>query len=516
MSCLICRNSALSITAAGVVCVPLVDGSAGASAMLGGGGAGDAVCGPGADDVEGPATAVVILIATVVGVVVLVVVAAVAKDGPAWANVLQTPVALSADNPVPYCRTQTPHPVCGGCRVDIDGVSSRIGVPIYIRGAVAISASADADTLPWPASSITCVPTDFEGGAIGVLSVPCPSDVRIHASSVPGRDSVLMESMSTLRLESRLRSGREALRLLEEEEYRQLEEGELMEPLEKFQGLGSASGLDTSPEWDISSPGEFTEEAASFHSVVRKAADYLDLPLSAAEVKTNLLTKVLHPSTSSADPLLPFNKALLEPIMDLWRKPVSAPAVNRAVARRHRGAPEDPGFLSPHPTPESLVVQASCSTKSAPSSFPVAPSDRKSKRMEQSSKKIFSSCSMALKAVNATCVLGRYVHALMDSAKAMVGDLPQEAQKPFGTLFSDAQAAAQQIIQSSLDTTDSIARAMRTSVATRRHAWLRSSGFSSDVQTTILDLLFDGEWLFREKADSALERFKESERLQSP
>ncbi|KAJ1101769.1 hypothetical protein NDU88_006833 [Pleurodeles waltl] len=187
-----------------------------------------------------------------------------------------------------------------------------------------------------PAPLPACQPTPKEV-PLESVSAPGPSDVRIHASSVPGRDSASMESMS--RLESRLRCRREALRLLEEEEYRQLEEGELKEPLEEFQGLGSASGLDTFPEWDISFPGEFTEEAASFHSVIRKAADYLDLPLSAAEVKTNLLTEVLHPSTSSADPLLPFHEALLEPIMDLWRKPVSAPAEGRSSEANPR--PED-------------------------------------------------------------------------------------------------------------------------------------------------------------------------------
>ncbi|XP_069061949.1 phosducin-like protein 2 [Pleurodeles waltl] len=117
---------------------------------------------------------------------------------------------------------------------------------------------------------------------------------------------------------------------------------------------------------------------------------------------------------------------------------------------------------------------------------------------------------MALKAANATCVLGRYVHALIDSAEAMVPDLTQDIQRPFGELLSDAQAAAKQIDQSGLDSTDSVARALGASIATRRDAWLRSSGFSSDGQTTLLNLPFDEEKLFGDKADSALERFKDS------
>ncbi|KAJ1101345.1 hypothetical protein NDU88_006414, partial [Pleurodeles waltl] len=65
MSRLVCWNSVLSINAAGVVCVPLVDGSPGAGPVFGGGGAGAGICGPGADEVEGPTTVAVILCATV-------------------------------------------------------------------------------------------------------------------------------------------------------------------------------------------------------------------------------------------------------------------------------------------------------------------------------------------------------------------------------------------------------------------------------------------------------------------
>ncbi|KAJ1168747.1 hypothetical protein NDU88_000661 [Pleurodeles waltl] len=94
------------------------------------------------------------------------------------------------------------------------------------------------------------------------------------------RSSASADALSTPRIKARLRSRRFALRLLEEQEYEKqlLEEGEIVEPLEALQGLDTASGLDTSPEWDLASPGEYTEEAASFHSVVRKAADFLDLP----------------------------------------------------------------------------------------------------------------------------------------------------------------------------------------------------------------------------------------------
>ncbi|KAJ1202338.1 hypothetical protein NDU88_006138 [Pleurodeles waltl] len=336
--------------------------------------------------------------------------------------------------------------------------------------------------------------------------LPVAPDMASDGSGDRRRSSNSADAMSTPRIEERLHSRRRALRLLEEQEYiRVLEEGEIEDSGEGLHGLDTASGLDTSPEWDLSSPGEYTEEAATFHAVVRKAANFLELPLPVAEAKQNLLTEILHPASTAAEPLLPFNEALLDPVLEVWKKPVSSSAVHRAVARRYRAAPSDPGFLSRHPTPESLVVQASCSSRSAPGSFPTVPGDRDSKKMDSQSKKIFSSCSMALKSTDASCILGRYIYALMDEITSSHMELPQGLLN----IVSDAQAAATQVIQSGLDTTDSVARAMGTAVVARRQAWLRNSGFSADVQSTLLDLPFDGDKLFGAKADSALESIVE-------
>lgn len=69
---------------------------------------------------------------------------------------------------------------------------------------------------------------------------------------------------------------------------------------------------------------------------------------------------------------------------------------------------------------------------------------------------------------------------------------------------------AHQVIQSVLDTADSVAGAMGVCVATRCHAWLRGSDFSPDVQATPLDLPFNGSRLFGANVDSALHRFKDT------
>lgn len=98
----------------------------------------------------------------------------------------------------------------------------------------------------------------------------------------------------------------------------------------------------------------------------------------------------------------------------------------------------------------------------------------------------------------------------MDSAKKVVPKLSTDLQGNLSELLSDAQATAHQVIQSVLDTADSVAGAMGVCVATRCHAWLRGSDFSPDVQATPLDLPFNGSRLFGANVDSALHRFKDT------
>ena len=90
-----------------------------------------------------------------------------------------------------------------------------------------------------------------------------------------------------------------------------------------------ASGLDTTPEMEFGSPSGFTSiYRSSYHSVIGKAAELLDLQLPAKEVKSNLITEVLVPPSGGVEYLLPFHEAVSEPVMLTWEKPASAPAVS--------------------------------------------------------------------------------------------------------------------------------------------------------------------------------------------
>ena len=200
--------------------------------------------------------------------------------------------------------------------------------------------------------------------------------------------------------------------------------------MEGYEGLGDASGLDTTPDLDFESPtGIPTADSSAYHVTIRRAVELLDLQLPVKEVNSILLTEVLMHTSTTSEHFLPFHEAVTDPVLQVWEKPASAPAVNRALAKRSCPAPGDPAFLSAHPTPESLVIQASCSAKGV--SFPSTPADRDSKKLEQQAKKLFSSGSMALKSVNASCLLGRYIHALLVSAQKLMPYLSEDQRSDF-------------------------------------------------------------------------------------
>lgn len=154
------------------------------------------------------------------------------------------------------------------------------------------------------------------------------------------------------------------------------------------------------------------------------------------------------------------------------------------------------------------MVQASTSQTNLNTFLTTSP-DRKSKRSENYGKGVFSSTSLALRSVSVSFLLGCSSHSLWDCVAQVLSGVMGDIHPVLTQAIQDGCDAAEFTIHCGLDTTDSMGRAIGTSIAICHHAWLKLIGFSSDVQASLTDMLFDGTYLVRDKADSALERFKE-------
>ena len=276
-----------------------------------------------------------------------------------------------------------------------------------------------------------------------------------------------------------------------------------------YEELAVANRYDTLPDTGLVSPPTMAiEEAVSFGMVVRMAAEVLDLQLPSIEVKANVLTEVLQTGISHTEPLLPFNEDLTDILLGAWAKPCTSIPLHRAISCRHCPAPCDPVFLTQHPTPESLVIQASTSCVNL-GAFPSTPPNKECKRLDTFGKRIFSSTSFLLRSLNIAWLLGRYTHSTWDLV-AQVLPMVLEAPPILNQAMAEGRNAAKLTVSCGLDMKDSMGRAIASSVALRDHALLRSTGFSGDVKASLMDMPFDCTRLFGDKVDSVLKSFRES------
>ena len=82
----------------------------------------------------------------------------------------------------------------------------------------------------------------------------------------------------------------------------------------------------------------------------------------------------------------------------------------------------------------------------------------------------------------------------------MLPTVTEDAQAILFQAVMDRRDAVKFTVRCGLETTDSLGRVIASSVALHHHAWLRSTGFSGDVQASLMDMPFDGSHLFGEKA----------------
>lgn len=81
-----------------------------------------------------------------------------------------------------------------------------------------------------------------------------------------------------------------------------------------------------------------------------------------------------------------------------------------------------------------MVVQVS-TCKVNPNAFATTSLDHESKGIDTFGKRIFSITSLALRSVNASCLLSRYSHALWDTVTQLLPAVPMTFEHPLLKLF---------------------------------------------------------------------------------
>lgn len=131
----------------------------------------------------------------------------------------------------------------------------------------------------------------FSGGIwirTGACSTSTSNPVPLDSLTTPFPKSPALRLTRPMQI-LKMRSRREAQRLLEKEEYQKefegAEEGEIVDLDPEFEGLQEASGLATSREWELASPKGLPHPEVTSYVVIRKTVNLLEFPLPTTEIE---------------------------------------------------------------------------------------------------------------------------------------------------------------------------------------------------------------------------------------
>lgn len=225
------------------------------------------------------------------------------------------------------------------------------------------------------------------------------------------------------------------------------------------------------------------EEVSSHTIVIWKVLEFLELTLPSGEIKSNIPQENMQPAM--VDPLLPFNEALLDPIMAAWEKPFQ---VQQTKGRL-------PAVTEPCKWPHYVFLPPITSDFSWPNVLSEAKSQCLFLQIPRKGiqetwwlgSQRFFSCSWAIHTANATFIWGRFINALRVLAK-----FTEKA-----VLVHDGWSS-KQILNCGLGSVDVIARSIGSAVLLCQLAWVYSTEFS-DMHATFNDMPFELEWLLTGK-----------------
>ncbi|EMP31913.1 Sodium-coupled neutral amino acid transporter 1 [Chelonia mydas] len=127
-----------------------------------------------------------------------------------------------------------------------------------------------------------------------------------------------------------------------------------------------------------------------------------------------------------------------------------------------------------------------------------------SRRLDSFGIKMYSSLSFQLWVANHQALLGQYEFNLWGSLPKFEDSLQDHDRKEFKALVQEGTAAARTTLQAALDAADMAVQSMASAVSMRWASWVLLSGLSSEAQTSLQDLQFDGKALFAERIQSCM------------
>ncbi|KAM7180660.1 uncharacterized protein RBU57_016989 [Macrochelys suwanniensis] len=255
-------------------------------------------------------------------------------------------------------------------------------------------------------------------------------------------------------------------------------------------------------------PSAPQDDFRAHRELLKRVALNLQLQAEEMEGPSDSLFNILSSSVPGRVPL-PLHEGVANISNALWQTPASLVPISKKAERKYFIPMKGHEFLYTHLAPNSLVVESVNHRERQGQSCPT-PKNKDSERMDSFGRKFYSSSSFQLQVANHQALLSRYDFNLWGSLPKFELSLPERERKQFKALVEEGAAAAKAALQAASDTADTAARSMASAVSMRRASWLLLSGLSTEAQSVMQDLPFDGKDLFAEQTDARLHGMMDS------
>ncbi|KAM7163698.1 uncharacterized protein RBU57_007879 isoform 2-T2 [Macrochelys suwanniensis] len=283
-----------------------------------------------------------------------------------------------------------------------------------------------------------------------------------------------------------------------------------VEPTVPADALSSVPASSPVPEDKVAAPPPSVpkEDYRAHQELLKRVASNLQLQAEEMEGPSDSLFNVLS-SSAPGRVALPLHEGVANITKALWHTPASLVPISRKAERKYFVLTKGHKFLYTHPAPNSLVVESVNHRERQGQPGPT-PKNKDSKRLDSFGRKLYSSSSFQLRVANHQALLSRYNFNLWGSLQKFEPFLPERERKEFKALVEEQAAAAKVALQAASDAADTAARSIASAVSMRRASSFLLSGLSSEAQSVMQDLPFDGKDLFAEQTDVRLHGMKDS------
>ena len=165
-----------------------------------------------------------------------------------------------------------------------------------------------------------------------------------------------------------------------------------------------------------------------------------------------------------------FIPTMLDLIKESWDKPSSSLQISRCTENHYKTHGPNTNFLTKLPTPKSIIVESNQSRAWNKSS--IAPTNREGRKLDTVGRRLYSLTLVMMRVANYQAAMGVYHRQLWNKILPLLEAAPVSVKSEAITIHTEASTLTKQQRIASHDTADAASKAMATSVALRRRAWL--------------------------------------------